>query len=685
MPQRIRPTSVAVAALLGILATACHRSQAPSSATATAPLPATADSLALLDRAGSGGTDSLHGDRMPVIVAGGRLADSIAAAPLSLSLAEIGYRDGVVLAGTNADVTVAIPVDPGLRADALHLAVVPTPLMPAATLTLKQRDRVLALRAVTDTTTTLTLPLADAAVVDGKATIELSLAIPGRDRCEAALFYRTVLLPASTVSYLGRPAATTAINGFFPAWLDHVTFYLADHPSLDAAQAALDASAFVARRYRGMSTHFVIAPLPPPGTPLPEATPYARALIWSPAGATGIVAVDSGRGTVLALAARRDARQIFTLAQGADVVAAPGLSQTSVDLRHNTPPATAVRTLADLGFDHRTIEGTSLVATSYQIALADFGTRNPPSALRLIVHHSVLPPNGNGSLRLLLNGSLIYSTALEHDGLDVVIAIPSTALRRDNTFDVRFQVTLGEGQCLIGGPLFTATIDNGSAFVLRGDNALAPGFDRFPQAFVPAFSVLLDPVDRFRVDLAAAVVGAMQQTTTTPLAPALARDRASATGPLLAVGTTPLAEALDAPVVSAGFRLRDRDGRVWDEFTPSASYGAMQAWERDGNDVLLLDHTGADGAPLDGLVHDVLAPYGWFGVRGDLAVRSVAGPTRVLQLANAGWHLEPVPEPEGSVFLRYRTLIFIVAAVIVILLLIWFAPRVVRRDLDTTG
>lgn len=682
---RRQHTAILVALVLAI--TGCSRKQAQPTGT-RAPLPGTADSIAAAAASTNGrgtGSDTTHGEQMPLIVPGGRAADSAALAPLNLTFSAIGYRSGIVLVGTTADATIAVPVNDGLRPVEFKLRLIPTPRMPPATLVLRQRDRVLALRDLTDTTTSITLSLADAVVQDGKAVFQVGLSVPGRDRCQAEMFYRTVLKPESQVSYTNTPQATAAVNGFFQPWLDRVTFYLTEQPSADAAQAALDAAAYVGRRYRGMATVFEIKPLPPAGTPLPEPGPWSRAVVWSPSGSTRVVHVDNGRGTVLAIAARRDARQLFTLADGADLVAATGFRTATVDLGHNVVSNTAIRTFADLGFDSRTIEGNSLVASSYPISLGDFGTSITPTSLRLIVRHSILPVNGSGSLRLHLNGDLIYSRSLEHDGFDAVIPIPAHILRRDNAFDVRFQVTLGEGGCIVGGPVFTATIDNASAFVTNGTTAMAPGFGRFPQAFVPSFSVLLDPLDRFRVELASTVIGAMQQTTRTPLAPALARDLASATGPLLAVGTGSLAEALSAPLRSDGVRLRDLNGKVWDEFAPDASYGAMQGWVRNGDDVLLLHHTGANGQPLADLLRETLAPYGWFGVRGDLAIRGIQGQVRSLTVANAGWRLEAEPDVPQNLFVRYKNPIFLAALVILAILSIWLYPRVVRRELDTTG
>jgi hypothetical protein len=220
--------------------------------------------------------------------------------------------------------------------------------------------------------------------------------------------------------------------------------------------------------------------------------------------------------------------------------------------------------------------------------------------------------------------------------------------------------------------------------VTNGTTAMAPGFGRFPQSFLPSFSVLLDPLDRFRVELASTVIGAMQATTRTPLAPALAPDLAGATGPLLAIGTGSLAEALNAPLRSDGVRLRDLDGKVWDEFAPDAPYGAMQGWVRNGDDVLLLHHTGTNGQPLADMLRELLAPYGWFGVRGDLAIRGVQGQVRSLTVANAGWRMEAEPDGPQNLFLRYKNEIAVIAIIIIVILALWLFPRVVRSELDTT-
>jgi hypothetical protein len=535
---------------------------------------------------------------------------------------------------------------------------------------------------LSDTTRMITLPLREAIVADGQAVVTLAVHVPGRDACEAPLFYRTVITPTGAVEYTGTPMVVGGISDFFPPLLERVSFYLPEQPSLDAAQAALDAAAYVARRYRGTATTFRIADLPPGDSAVMEPSWNERAIVWANDGPTRILRPDGGRGTVLALASRRDARQLFTMGAGPAMVPVSGFAATTV--RHDEAPPGA-RSFSALGFGSRTITGGAIATAGYRFALADVGSDDVPRALRLLARHSALPEDANGEVAVLLNGAIVWSRPIEGTELDATVALPERLIARDNHLEVRFTLRLGEGECRLGAPLFTATIDGGSSLIIGGRNPLPPSFDRFPSALLPTFSVLLEPRDRYRVELAATTINAMQETTAWPLAPFVVRDADEIRGALLAVGTTGLAEALDAPLATDGFRLRDIDGRVWDEYRPTESYGAMQAYLRNGRNVLLLHHTGTNGQPLADLLRESLAPYGWFGLHGDLALRGPDRPTTTLNAANTGWRIEPITPDAESVLARWRSAIFFGAAILLLGLLIWLYPRVVRRELDSTG
>lgn len=670
-----RPYSLPRPWTLACLAIVACGTPAPELAVEGPPVPTAAEMDSLL--VGASVDDSLA---PPTII---RAVDTLAT--MALTLRDIGAREGILLQGATDQATITVPVNRGLRPTRLVMDVTPTPLMPGATIYLQQGQRILAQQALTDTTSQVVFALGDAITDGGWAPLTLGLNVPGRDACAAELLYRTVVHPTSRVEYAGSRVATGGMNDFFQPWLKRVVFYLPESPSLDAAQAALDAAAFVGRAYRGMSTEFAILPLPPAGTPIPEPAPDERALLWAPSGPTMVLRPEGGGGRVLALAARRDARQLFTLAEGSHLVPTGGFRATTVRPELVLPARSGAVTFAQLALASRTAEGSALVSHSIPFALADFGHYVTPYAARLLLQHSALPRDGHGTMNVYLNGQLIESRQVERTAVDLTVSLPGHLMQRDNRLDVRFNVVLGQGNCTLGGPTFIATLDDRSSFLLTDGSTLAPSFDRFPSALVPAFSVLMEPRDRFRVELATRAIGAMQQTTVTPLSPFVVRDLAEVRGALLAIGTGTLATALDAPLSGDGFRMRDTQGRVWDEYAPTESFAAMQAFTRDGRDILLLHHTREDGAPLDALLREAFASYGWFGVHGDLALRGPAGPTTVLNLANSGWVIERPVDAPTSLFGRWRTPIFLGAAILLLALAIWLYPRVVRRELDTTG
>lgn len=631
--------------------------------------------LAVMDSLASAGP--VDSAAAPPIVAG--TDSAMTPAP---TLADIGYQEGITLIGAADRTTLTLPVPEGLAPRELRLRVLPTPRMPDATVILQQGARVLAQRSLSDTTTELTLPLTQVIVQQGRAIVDLAVNVPGRDACEAPLFYRTVFTPDGTIGYDGTLAPVGAVSAFFSPWLRRVTFYLPADPSLDAAQAALDVAAYVGRRYRGMGTRFAIGELPADGGPIAEPPLDERAVVWATDGPTGILRPDGGRGTVLAIASRRDARTLFTLPQGPALV--PTSAFTTSLLRLDQRSAGTV-SLDAMGAGTRTVQGNAIAAADYRFSIADFRSQAGPVAFRLVAEHASLPRESTGEATVLLNGAVIWSRPIDEGRIDATMQLPARLLARDNDLEIRFSVRLGEGACILGAPLFTATVLGESAFVLGGGEPFPPSFERFPSALVPEFSVLLEPRDRFRVELAATMIEAMQRTTATPMAPVLLRDAAEARGALLAVGTANLADQLDAPLATDGFRLRDTDGRVWDEYLPSQSYGAMQAFRAEGRDVLLLHHTGADGAPLAALVRETLAPYGWFGVHGDLTLRGPASPAATITAANSGWRVEPIDTRPASFLARWRNAIFLGIGLVLVAVVIWFYPRMVRRELDPAG
>src|SRR5690606_26780325 len=149
-----------------------------------------------------------------------------------------------------------------------------------------------------------------------------------------------------------------------------------------------------------------VLPIPEGDTGLREPSWDERALIWATDGPTRILRPEGGRGTVLAIASRTDARQLFTLVDGNRLVPTQGFAASTA---RRFDESTDAITLDALGFGTRTLTGNVIASTTYRFALADLGTAGGARGFRLVATHSALPAGALGEVSVLLNGALLWS------------------------------------------------------------------------------------------------------------------------------------------------------------------------------------------------------------------------------------------------------------------------------------
>jgi hypothetical protein len=591
----------------------------------------------------------------------------------ALSFADLGYAEGIELAGLNAAETIFIPVGGGLQPEQLVLTILPTPFLPEGYLSVSSGDIVQARIPLPKDEATLRIPLRRVNAVGGKMPIRIETAIEGDDYCEAFFLHRLYVVPQSEIVFSGERTAPTQVSSFFPGQLNRVTFYAPAPLSDEATQAALWLASFLPQRYPAKAPELRIRTYTGMLDDLPATGAFERAVVWDASGSGARVEPLASGGAALRVGGLAEAEQLFVVEGGADVAVTPAFTTSSADLAGRDRRPGRV-TLADFDYEDRTIQGAGSISSFFNFSLADFGAERRPTGIRLRVRHTPIPDEGLAYLHTYLNGSLIESAPLEDTRLDVWASFPEENLLRDNTLEVRFAYNSPEGNCTRDVIPMSATIDNASTFTVDGGDVMAAGFERFPQAFVDEFAVYVSPRSPSTVQDAARLVSALQATTRMPLIPRLT-SALPATGDLLAVGTTALAADLDAPLRGEmDLRRMGRDGRL--AFDPSTGYAALQGYRENLRDVLLLTYTpGADYA--DALLDDLLEPTGWFGVRGALALRGERGGSASV-LDDRPLAAASLDEPVLSFLERYRFWLFVVIAVLVLLLLIWLYSKVVR-------
>lgn len=311
--------------------------------------------------------------------------------------------------------------------------------------------------------------------------------------------FRVHVLPESRLLLTGRPTPPETLAAFLPPHLERVVVHLPDPPPAEAAQAVLWLAGFLARTYPGRVPELHLEALPEVRL---EPHPFVRHVAWRKGTGARL------EGFVLLLGDLREAARLFLAEPGLPKAPFPAEATEALSLK--APEELGPRvSLAQLGYGPKRVEGYGLLSASYAFALADFGPRRHPVGLRLRAVHSPTVPE-RGYVELLLNGVAFHSQPLEGTLLDLYAPVPPRLLERNNTLEVRFRYAPPEGQCTYGALPFTATLDPASYVVLAGGEVLS-GLDAFPQAFLPKFWVYLEPLDRFKLQLAARLVQASRR------------------------------------------------------------------------------------------------------------------------------------------------------------------------------
>ncbi len=586
--------------------------------------------------------------------------------PVPTELALPLAKRTIVLAGLAAESSVYLPVNPGLRPAALEIYLETSPLLPKGYFSVLNEGRPLKEVVLSPGKHVLRVPLAKARTQNGILALTFRSRFEGEDVCAGQSLYAVRILPESRIHLQGVPQIPKTIAEFFPPYLKKVVVYLPE-PTPAAADMVLWLSAYLSRRYPGRPLAFSLKPFT--SWEQIEYGPWKRSIVWRPSEGAHLVGLQEGMALVLGT--RAEAARLFLANPGLSSAVFPAEATKTIELQspYEVGPT---RSLAQLGYGPQTVRGVGTLSAYYSFALADFGPYTHPIGMRLRVIHT--PVKGRAYLELILNGTPFDTLGLEGTKLDAWVSMPANLLERNNTLELRFTYSPQEGACPRGALPFSATVDPRSFFTLS-EGQLLQGFDALPQSFLPKFTVYLEPLDLFKLGMAARLVYHLQATTRTPLWPQIGGLEAR---PLMAIGGPALPKRLKAPLRTPGFRLVDGQSRTWLEVYPGTPYAALQAFSQGGGTVLLLSHTSSDGRLLDRFLRNLLAD-GWFNLHGDIAIGGIGGSYMVFRLQKSGLRIKPLPEPAPSLYARHRREFYLLLAVAAFFLLIWLYPKVVRR------
>ena len=420
--------------------------------------------------------------------------------------------------------------------------------------------------------------------------------------------------------------------------------------------------------------------LPDPDSIEPGQTIELPGLPAEPGGTLGA----SRTSPRLVLGTEKAARQLFAAEEGIDVAATPSLTADTAKLQSPLELGERV-SLGQLGFGTRQVKGTGQMSISYAFSLSDLGDRRYPTGLRLRIPHSPVSEEGQGQLKVLLNGNQVATSNLDAAGttVDQFMELPKPFLTRDLNLEVDFDYVAPSGNCSASPLPFSAQVDPRSSLFLEDGWVPSPGFDRFPQAFVSDFGVHINPLTHSALTRAVRLVSALQRTTEQPLSPKVFDAKIPSGGDVLALGHRELETKLDAPVQSDGVRILSRSGETVLSFRPDSPQAMLQGFENEGRNLLLLTHASGSGMLADSLLSGLLEPDGWFGVHGDFAVRGQQGKVKTLQVQGEELEARPFSRPPQSFLQKYRIWLFIALGMVLLIFLAYTYPKLVRDEPST--
>ncbi|MEQ6900164.1 cellulose biosynthesis cyclic di-GMP-binding regulatory protein BcsB [Nocardioides sp. YIM 152588] len=476
--------------------------------------------------------------------------------------------------------------------------------------------------------------------VGEERTIEIDIAPSTEEQDTRGCYTPTDLVAFEDLRlrFTGTESAPTTVADFLPEFVRGVDVKVASDADADLLEAGLTAVAAIGA---GTTTPTPVRLLPDDARTRAGAGHRVVELVAGDGRATTSIDDDGGVPTLrieggtdeLVDAARALGNDALALA---DAARTEGLAASAAE-----PGSPGTVTLDDLGYPTLGFEGWGQTDLFIDVRQDVFGTAVDGFDLHLTGAHTALPEDARGQLDVYVNDSLVTSTDLTDDPeLDLDVTVPADLLRADTTVRLAVSAAPPTGDC--DGPAFQLpfelAVDGAASTVTAGEGDPADGFDAFPQALGGTLAVGLPDDDALAAAAEAAqVLLALQRSAARPLGVDVmsTEDFVGGDAPGLLVGADETAsDDLGAPLVLS----RDRQVRSGDqifEVGTDTPYAALEAFDADGREVLLLGSWSPDGAApdLSGDLADQVAEDGWSSLGGDLLVTTGDGAPLALDSA----------------------------------------------------
>lgn len=578
-------------------------------------------SFALRRRPARPGVTAVGRALVAALACGVAAAGVLSAAPAAV--ADTTAVPGSLSTASQASITLAVPVAPGLRPSAVRGRLVVQPTVQGS-VSFSIGDRIVR-EVPARNTAGLSIPVRLADVGADQA-VDLTMTFKPGGRCPAPVAPAPVAFRDLSLVYEGSETRPTSLDSFFPNYAPRVDVVIPANASDDVLAAGLAAVGALSARY-GSDT---VVQLTTTGGVLPRTGPGQRVVrIAAGPGEVGTevsarfglpTVTITGNGAALREAAAALGSPRLRLASGQTT---EGLSETG-----SGADVGLSRTLADLGSDRIVLTGPGPVTTFVGLKQDSFGGPIDELTVKVRGTHTVVPEGLEAQLNTYLNGFLLDSRMLDDDPeLTFDVTADAGLIGPDNGLE--FTLSTSGTDCTSSTLPIEVHIEGTRSTVeaQRGTGRLT-GFGEFPQVLggeLP-IAIRVDGPERTAAAIdAAQIVTALQRASARTLDVELVSADELVDGSesgLLVGASSADADALEAPLRLDGMRLLDYAEADFQVGTDEP-FAALEAVQSEGRHVLLLGGWSPEGTSPSALTRKAasyVGTRGWGSLSSDLLV-----------------------------------------------------------------
>ncbi|UGT41074.1 hypothetical protein LTV02_34830 [Nocardia yamanashiensis] len=505
-----------------------------------------------------------------------------------LALQSLGLGKALRFPGRTHEITLTLPILPGLAPTAIVGTVQLPPTLARGTLEARSGQKVLdRVNLPADPRAPLRISLAGAEVKGNAVAVTLiSALVPEPGICPDDWTGQPMTLTDAAVTYFGEEQQPATVAEFLPAALDRLTVYLPANPSQTESAAALQLVTAVTARYVNRPVAVDVRRFDS-GATLPDHPPafLERQVAVRESSDAGL-RLAGGPAPVLTVSGDAKSLPVQMRLLTSDLArAALGTDATALGLPAAPQLAPESTTLQELGQNQLSATAIGYVQVSFAIDQTRLGRPSQGVRINLYGNHTPLPDTLNGQLSVAVGDRQIAAWPVEPSGrFDQWVTIPNQLLSRFTTVTVTLQQAGLTHGCGLEQPV-TLTIDPEGEVQSTLSAPPAPGgLGALPQALLPRVRVGLQTPGFADTVRAAQVLVALQRLTAVPLRPELTSFGDAANGSLPAVLIVPDGEvpsAIAMPLSRSGDTLTvygdDAYLKTTIDLSPPLNFGSLQA------------------------------------------------------------------------------------------------------------